>query len=279
MNEHLSGHSLFLASHLPQSQLAIPGTEKWEQESGFTEHSYIFGDIILWSLPCQPICSPLAPIQMKLSCFVRKEPLRVKQNFLGFSVLMGLLTTENVLQRVSMLTASGSLKIPFCGLTETQGPACSPGLLFFDYTWWLNSAIIHLTPKSTTSFWDKWHQTIILAPASSCKTPTFSECPPCPHSYEIIVYNLYHRFARLKIILQLRELDALRILKSLLRSTQLVDDGAKTEPRRSGYLGMHSTLSGVDSVLEWTCKCKSSELANAKATNTDLGEEPKAWNI
>ena len=58
-----SSHAPFPVSHVPQSQLAVTGTEKWEQEPGFTEHNYIFGDSILWSLPCQPICSPLAPFK------------------------------------------------------------------------------------------------------------------------------------------------------------------------------------------------------------------------
>lgn len=52
-----------------------------------TEHNSVSGDRIVWSLPCQPICSTLAPIKMKLSCSVHNEPLWLEQSVLGPIVL------------------------------------------------------------------------------------------------------------------------------------------------------------------------------------------------
>lgn len=63
---------------------------KWKQNSGFTKHNYIFGDSVLRSLPCQPICLPLTSIQMKSSCFLPNEALWAEQSFAGFVILNGL---------------------------------------------------------------------------------------------------------------------------------------------------------------------------------------------
>ena len=89
-----SGH-VFLVS-------AITGTEKQKQDLRVIEHNFVFGDRIVWSLPCQPICSTLAPIKMTLSCFVHNEPLWLEQSILGPLILKSLLTTKDISQHVSM---------------------------------------------------------------------------------------------------------------------------------------------------------------------------------
>lgn len=72
---------------------------------------------MVFALP--DICSPLTPSQMN-SCFVRNEPLQAEESLSGFISSMGLLTTGNVPQHVSVLTASGPFTMPFCGLLRPR---------------------------------------------------------------------------------------------------------------------------------------------------------------